>query len=52
MSRRVGYPGWVKLLEPMRAELGIDDTDDMPLLAQYFRRRIPRRPRSSRPARH
>lgn len=36
MSRRVGYPGWVTLLEPMRGELGIDDTDDMPQLAQYF----------------
>ncbi|MGQ0434365.1 MAG: SIR2 family protein [Microthrixaceae bacterium] len=36
MSRRVGYPGWVKLLEPMRTELGIGDIDEMPLLAQYF----------------
>ena len=36
MSLRAGYRGWVQLLEPIQAELGIDIIDDMPLLAQYY----------------
>ena len=36
LSRGVGYPGWSDLLENVSADLGLDDMDDLPLLAQYY----------------
>jgi hypothetical protein len=36
LSQSVGFPDWFTLIEPLRAELGIDRIEDLPQLAQYF----------------
>jgi predicted Rossmann-fold nucleotide-binding protein len=36
LSQSVGYPDWKTLLDPLRLELGIEELEDLPQLAQYF----------------